>query len=120
MTYRPLAEHRKNVQGVLLPLSAAIHRVFGSRAQDNARPIGAFYPHNVSTATWRLIGGIWYCAYDEERVLSRKVNEDVVRQFAASILTGAPVILPSGKEITWEVIPEPEAYQLPPPIPVNV
>lgn len=116
MPYRPLAEHRKNVQGVLLPLTAAIQSVFGSRTQDYARPIGAFYPRNVSATTWRHVGGIWYSAYDEQKVLNRSVNEAVVRGFAISIMTGEPIVLPSGTQVTWEPIPEADASQLPPPI----
>jgi len=28
--YRPVADHRRNIQGVLLPLTAAIYVVFGN------------------------------------------------------------------------------------------
>jgi len=57
MPYRPEAVHRRNAQGVLLPLTAAIHRVFGHRAQDLGRPIGAFYTVNVSSIVWQHFGG---------------------------------------------------------------
>lgn len=116
MFYRPHAIHRKNIQGVLLPLTAAIFKVFGSRAQDNGRPIGAFYPQNVSSETWEHLGGIWYRARDEQKVQNRKVNTETVKAFAHSIHTGEAVQLSSGKIITWEQIPVAEASKLPPPL----
>ncbi len=116
MTYRPNADHRQNVQGVLLPLTAAVFAVFGSRAQDNARPIGAFYPQNVSPQTWQHLGGIWYRARDEHKVQSRKVNAEVVKAFARSIRTGEDVQLANGTVVTWEKIPSSEATKLPPPL----
>jgi hypothetical protein len=99
-----------------MPLTAAIHAVFGNRAQDRGRPIGAFYPQHVSPTTWEHLGGIWYRARDEQRVLGRRINPSVVQAFAASILTGEPVNLPSGKVVTWEQIPASAAAQLPPPL----
>ncbi len=116
MFYRPQAEHRKNTHGVVLPLTVAIHRLFGNRAQDLARPIGAFYPRHVSSDTWLHLGGIWYRARNEHYVLERSVNETVVQAFAISITTGDPVNLPNGTRVTWEQIPQPEAAQLPPPL----
>ena len=116
MTYRPHAEHRQNVQGVLLPLTAAVFEVFGCRAQDNARPIGAFYPHNVSPQTWEHLGGIWYRARDEQKVRGRRVNPSVVSAFARSIRTGEDVHLANGSVVTWERIPTSEASKLPPPL----
>lgn len=116
MIYRPRPEHRKNIQGVLLPLTAAIFAVFGSRAQDNGRPVGAFYPQNVSTGAWEHLGGIWYRAKDEQKVQNRKVNAVVVQAFARSIRTGEAVELPSGRVVTWERIPESEVSRLPPPL----
>ncbi|OLF54008.1 hypothetical protein [Pseudomonas chlororaphis] len=116
MFYRPHAEHRRNSQGVVLPLTAAIHRVFGNRAQDLARPIGAFYPRHVSGNTWLHLGGIWYRARDEHYVLGRTVDEQVVQAFAISITTGDPVSLPNGIQVTWEPIPRAQAAQLPPPL----
>jgi hypothetical protein len=116
MTYRPHPEHRKNVQGVLLPLTAAVFAVFGSRAQDNGRPIGAFYPQNVSSEAWEHLGGIWYRARDEQKIQNRKINDSVVQAFAQSIRTGEDVELPSGRVITWEKIPVAEASKLPPPL----
>ena len=116
MTYRPNPQHRKNVQGVLMPLTAAIYLVFGSRAQDNGRPIGAFYPQNVSTEAWEHLGGIWYRARDEQKVLDRRVNVEVVQAFARSIRTGVDVVLRNGNVIAWEEIPGSEASKLPPPL----
>jgi hypothetical protein len=116
MVYRPHPNHRQNIQGVLIPLTAAVYAVFGSRAQDLGRPIGAFYPQNVSPVVWEHLGGIWYRALDEQKVLSRRVNNAVVQLFAVSILTGQDVELPSGAVVTWEPIPESEAAKLPPPL----
>lgn len=99
-----------------MPLTAAIYAVFGSRAQDNGRPIGAFYPHNVSSETWEHLGGIWYRARNEQRVQNRKVNPATVKAFERSIRTGEDVELPNGYVITWEEIPPPEAFKLPPPL----
>lgn len=120
MTYRPRPEHRRNIQGVLMPLTAAIHRLYGTRAQDNGRPIGAFYPQNVSTETWECLGGIWFRARDEEKVLQRKVNAEVVQAFVHSILTGEDVLLRSGTVVSWERIPDAEASRLPPPVRCSV
>lgn len=119
MSYRPHAEHRNNIRGVLLPLTTAIFEVFGSRAQDNGRPIGAFYPKNISANIWEHLGGIWYRARDEEKLSRRKINAEVVRAFARSIHTGEDVQLPSGKTITWEEIPSAEASKLPPALNAN-
>lgn len=116
MTYRPRAEHRRNIQGVLIPLTAAIYDVFGSRAQDSGRPIGAFYPQNVSKEAWEHLGGIWYRPRDEQKVLNRKVNQQVRVAFALSILNGENVALPSGTLVFWEKIPDFDAIQLPPPL----
>ncbi|WP_157755125.1 hypothetical protein [Variovorax boronicumulans] len=116
MYYRPISQHRKNIQGVLMPLTAAIYAVFGSRSQDNARPIGAFYSQNVSSETWEHLGGIWYRARNEQQVQDRKVNPATVQAFARSIRTGEDVELPSGDVMTWEKIPDAEAIKLPPPL----
>lgn len=99
-----------------MPLTAAVYLVFGSRAQDNGRPIGAFYPNNVSVDTWEHLGGIWYRARDEQKILSRRVNTEIVQAFAHSICTGEDVVLRSGKIITWEQIPDVDASKLPPPL----
>jgi hypothetical protein len=73
--YRPEPNFRRNIRGVIYPLTAAIHRVFGSRAQDQGRPIGAFYTINVDSRAWEYLGGIWYRAYNEEKVLQRAINQ---------------------------------------------
>lgn len=116
MLYRPSPEHRRNVQGVLFPLTAAILDVFGHRAQDMGRPIGAFYPQNVSADIWEHLGGVWYRARDERKLETRRINETVRAAFARSILTGEEVALPSGTVVTWEAIPQLENMQLPPPL----
>jgi hypothetical protein len=116
MPYRPRPEHRSNIQGVILPLTAAVYDVYGNRAQDLGRPIGAFYPQNVSSETWEYLGGIWYRARDEQKVQSRRINEAVRTAFARSILTGEEVTLRSGTLVTWERIPDSESAQLPPPL----
>ena len=116
MTYRPQAEHRQKIQDVIIPLTAAIYDVFGSRAQDSGRPIGAFYPRNVSEKAWEHLGGIWYRPRNEKKVMNRKVNPQVRAAFARSILTGESVTLPSGTVVFWEKIPESDATKLPPPL----
>lgn len=118
MPYRPSPEHRRNVQGVLLPLTAAVHDVYGNREQDRGRPIGAFYPHHVSSGAWEHLGGIWYRARDEQKVQNRRINPIVRAAFVRSIRTGEKVELPSGTVVTWETIPEVDNIQLPPPIAV--
>lgn len=97
-----------------MPLTAAVYLLYGSRAQDNARPIGVFYPTNVSQATWEHLGGIWYRARDEQKVLSRNVNTEIVQTFVQSIRTGADITLRNGKVITWELIPSADESKLPP------
>jgi len=115
MPYRPLAEYRR-VSLLATYLTAAIHRVFGSRAQDHARPLGAFYTHNIKRQIWEPLGGIWYRARNEQAVLDRALDEAAIRNFASSILTGEPVVLANGSSVTWELIPVAEALQLPPPL----
>ena len=116
MLYRPRPQHRKNVRGVLMPLTAAVFAVFGSRSQDAGRPIGAFYPHHVSSATWEHLGGIWYRALDERKVQDRVINPVTVAAFVHGIYTGQDVVLPSGTVVTWEPIPAEDAARLPPPL----
>ena len=50
---------------------------------------------------------------------ARRTNETVRAAFARSILTGEEVALPSGTIVTWEVIPQLENIQLPPPVTIN-
>ena len=116
MPYRPTSENRRNIRGVIYPLTEAIFRVYGNREQDRGRPIGAFYTINVQGRLWQHLGGIWYRPITEARLLQREINENVARAFAISIVTGEPVILPRGRLINWERIPNNEASQLPPPI----
>ncbi|HOI52861.1 MAG TPA: hypothetical protein PLN02_10825 [Azonexus sp.] len=116
MPYRPSSEHRK-IPSVIVHLTAAIHRVYGSRAQDQARPIGAFYPQHVKKDKWEHLGGIWYRAYNEQEILCRNLNAEVVTAFVQSIRTGENARLANGRVITWEQIPSPEASLLPPPFP---
>ena len=116
MPFRPLPENRRNIHNVIYPLTVAIQGVYGNRAQDGGRPIGAFYPVHVGTKSWYHLGGIWYRPHDEQKVLSRSVDEQVVAAFAESILTGTPVELPKGTVVRWESIPAEETRQLPPPL----
>jgi hypothetical protein len=115
MAFRPHPHHRQNRQR-LMELTAAVHNVFGNREQDQARPLGAFYPEHVSARAWLHIGGIWYRALDEQKVRNRTVNAEVVEMFSNSILTGQDVELPSGVVVTWERIPAADAAGLPPPL----
>lgn len=116
MPYRPTPEHRRNVPGVVLPLTLAICNVYGIRAQDGATPIGAFYTEHVSRDRWVPLGGIWYQPVGEQEIQARSPNPLVVEAFESSIRTGEPVQLQSGTVVTWEPIPEVEASQLPPPL----
>ena len=116
MPYRPSAPDRRNIKGVIYPFTAALLRVYGSRAQDAGRPIGAFYTKNVDRQLWEPVGGIWYRPLNEELILERAPDEAVVRAFARSIISGEPVTLPSGKVVQWEALLPSEASQLPPPL----
>lgn len=116
MPYRPLAPHRKNVHAVIRPLTAAVHLVFGSREQDGARPIGAFYTINIDSTLWVPLGGIWYRPLDAQAIEARVLDPVLVRSFAAGVLSGSPLSLPSGEAVHWEAIPRDEAAQLPPPL----
>jgi hypothetical protein len=112
MPFRPTAPHRRNIRGVIYPLTAAIERTYGVRA-DGAWPLGAFYTVNVDSTVWRPVGGIWYVPHDAEKVFGRSINEDVIADFCKAIQDGRVVALPSGRSITWEAIPNVEASQLP-------
>jgi hypothetical protein len=114
MLHRPQPDDRK-LRKVIYPLTEAIDRVFGHRAQDGARPIGAFYTTNYG-AKWQRLGGIWFRHNDEQSIFARVVDPSVVNAFADSILSGDPVTLPDGGVVNWELIPESEAIQLPPPL----
>lgn len=110
MPYRPEPVFRRNIRGVIYPLTAAVVEKYGAR-NDGAFPIGAFYPINVSRRSWEHAGGIWYIPNTD--ILGRSNREEVVRAFGESIETGAPVELPSAITVTWEPIPSSEASQLP-------
>ena len=112
MPFRPSAPHRRNIRGVIYPLTAAIERTYGVRA-DGAWPLGAFYTVNVDSTVWRSVGGIWYIPHDPEGVSGRRIDEGVIAEFCNAIQDGRAVILPSGRSIAWESIPNFEAAQLP-------
>lgn len=116
MPYRPSPTARRNIRGVIYPFTAALLRVYGSRAQDGGRPIGAFYTKNVDRSLWAPLGGIWYRPLDERQILNRAPNLTLVAEFAQSILSGEPVVLPSGTVVEWEPLSLVEASQLPPPL----
>lgn len=111
MPYRPTASHRRT-QDVIYPLTAAVERTYGAR-RDGAYPIGAFYTVNISSQVWQSVGGIWYRPYNPDEICGRNISEDAVTQFCSAIANGRSVTLPSGKQVTWEVIPNAEAAQLP-------
>lgn len=112
MPYRPSAQFRRNIQGVIYPLTEAVRRTYGCRSADGAYPIGVFYPINVSNNSWSSAGGIWYRPKSVERLNSRNPKEEVVISFMESIQSGEPVELPSGIIVTWEHIPNEEATYL--------
>lgn len=114
MTFRPIPPHRKNINGVIKPLTKAIEEVFGIREGDNGRPLGAFYTVNIINTKWEHLSGIWYRARNEEDIENRRPNRAVVEAFVASIQTGEEVILPSGRIVTWEEISDSEESELPP------
>ncbi|WP_299803219.1 hypothetical protein [uncultured Shewanella sp.] len=111
MPYRPTANHRKNVRGVIYPLTEAIRRLYGMRQSDGSYPLGAFYTINISNTVWRSVGGIWYIPQTD--LDCRNPREEVVSAFINSIHSGESVELPSGKVITWEQIPNNESAALP-------
>jgi len=113
MPYRPLPALRKNIRGVIYPLTEAIRRKYGTRESDGAYPLGSFYPINVSNKVWIPAGGIWFVPSDSVKIEERVVNELVVQCFMESIEFGAPIELPSGTVVEWERIPSSEADQLP-------
>lgn len=116
MTFRPVPEHRRDVHNVIIPLTAAILRVFGSRAQDGAMPLGVFYTEHLSSDTWQHLGSIWYRPINEEAFANRCPNEAVVRAFSASIFSGQSTLLSNGKVIEWEPVAMEQAHLLPPPL----
>ncbi len=113
MPFRPEPQFRRNIKGVIYPLTEAIRRAYGSRQLDDAYPIGAFYPINVTNETWRHADGIWYVPLSEASLNERNPREEVVLAFIHSMRSGTPVELPSGIVVTWERIPTPELQELP-------
>lgn len=101
---------------MIYPFTVALLRVYGSRAQDGGRPIGAFYTRNIDRALWMPVGGIWYRPVDEERILLRAPDSTVVDTFARSIISGEPIAISSGQIVQWEALLPSEASLLPPPL----
>lgn len=112
MPHRPTARFRKNIRGVIYPLTAAIAACYGIRG-DGAYPIGAFYNVNIDSDVWESLGGIWYRPYDNKKITERNIKAEAIELFINGINHGNNTILPSGKMVTWEEIPHSEASQLP-------
>jgi hypothetical protein len=115
MPYRPMPNFRRNIRGVIYPLTEAVRRIYGNRSTDGAYPLGAFYPINVSSSVWSSAGGIWYVPECEIDLSERNPREESVQAFMQSIMSGETVELPSGILVTWERIPSSEASSLPQP-----
>lgn len=113
MPYRPEPNARRKRARVIYPLTEAMRRRYGVRDSDGAYPIGAVYTKNISRDVWRHVGGIWYVAVSEDRILDRVVDEGVVTEFLRSMDTGDSCELPTGELIEWELIPALEANALP-------
>jgi hypothetical protein len=109
MPWRPAPPHRRNIRGVIYPLTAAIARIYGIRS-DGAYPIGAFYTVNIDRSVWRPVGGIWYLPIEAEKIEGRSISEEAIERFCAAITSER---LPRGTGIDWEAIPDDEAAQLP-------
>ncbi|WP_170152139.1 HNH endonuclease [Vogesella indigofera] len=105
-------KHRRD-QTVILTLTAAIERVFGTRDEDGAYPLGAFYTRNVSKKTWRHVKGIWYVPKNPDNFSQRVVDLEAVDHFSRAILSGETVLLGT-TTVDWEAIPEDSAGLLPP------
>lgn len=109
MPWRPTPPHRRNIRGVIYPLTAAIARTYGVRA-DGAYPIGAFYTVNIDNTVWRPAGGIWYLPIDADKIESRNISEEAIERFCAAITSERS---PLGTGINWEAVPDSETAQLP-------
>lgn len=112
MPYRPTAPNRKNIRGVIYPLTASVAEIYGIR-EDGAYPIGAFYTVNIDNSIWENVGGIWYRPYSSTDVEGRSIREEDIEIFCNAIVSGGPITLRSGRVVEWEAIPESEAGQLP-------
>jgi hypothetical protein len=113
MPFRPNPEFRRNINGVVLPLTAAIARVYGIRESDGAYPLGAFYTENIDTRVWLPVGGIWYQPINAEKVANRRISEARIEQFVDGIGSGREVLLNNDVVVSWERIPEALAQLLP-------
>lgn len=113
MPFRPTAEHRKNIRGVIYPLTEAIRRLYGTRVVDGAYPIGVFYTINIDSHVWLQVEGVWYRPENPANIEDRSTDNGTVELFLESIDTGADVHLLSGKVVSWEQIPDSEAAKLP-------
>lgn len=114
MPFRPAPAHRRNVHGVIYPLTEAIRLLYGARSSDGAYPIGLFYTVNIDSQVWSHAGGIWYRPRNVATLEQRQQPSDhTVQLFMESISTGSDVQLVSGTVVRWERIPDREAAQLP-------
>lgn len=113
MPFRPTPEFRRNINGVVLPLTAAIARAYGIRESDGAYPLGAFYTDNIDSRVWRSAGGIWYQPVNAEKVAGRRISEERIEQFAEGIMSGRETALNNGSVVIWERIPDAVAQLLP-------
>lgn len=114
MPFRPTSQCRKNVHGVIFPLTEAIRRVYGPRPHDQALPLGAFYTVNIDGRVWVPVDGIWYVPRNEQRLNARQVNDNSVEQFSEAIISGASFRLRSGTLVTWEPLSQNVISLLPP------
>jgi len=115
MPFRPTAQHRRNIFGVVLPLTEAVRQLYGER-EDRSIPIGAFYTINIDRQAWLSLGGIWYAARDNSKLSKRQINQAVVDNFIEAIKTGNQILLLGKSQISWEQIPALLATQLPVPL----
>lgn len=113
MPFRPSSQFRRNIKGVIYPLTESVRRVYGCRSEDGAYPIGAFYPINITNNSWRHSDGIWYIPVSEEDLNARNPREEIVLEFIQSIQSGVAVELPNGVLVTWEQIPSAQSQALP-------
>jgi len=113
MPFRPEPAFRRNITGVVLPLTAAIAQLYGIRSSDGAYPLGAFYTENIDSRVWRKVDDIWHQPLSPDRIHARRISEARIQQFARSIVTGEAISLRNGTTVTWEPLPESVAQQLP-------
>ncbi len=89
-----------------------MERRFGTRS-DGAYPIGAFYTLNIDNVVRESAGGIWYRPVPLSGFRERNIREEDIELFLGAIETGKDIQLRSGKVVSWEEVPEPEASLLP-------